>query len=61
MTFLCDGMTAATSGADADNRRPRSWEGTGPRPSGIIGSILGAVVLLAAWRAIRPTPRQRTS
>ena len=30
------------------------------RPSGIIGSIVGAVVLLAAWRAVRPTLRRPT-
>ena len=28
-------------------------DGLALRPSGIIGSILGAVVLLAAWQAIR--------
>jgi uncharacterized membrane protein YeaQ/YmgE (transglycosylase-associated protein family) len=28
------------------------------RPSGIIGSILGAVALLAAWRAVRGSPRR---
>ena len=37
-----------------------SGDGLALRPSGIIGSILGAVVLLAAWQAIRPTPRRRT-
>jgi uncharacterized membrane protein YeaQ/YmgE (transglycosylase-associated protein family) len=37
-----------------------SGDGLALRPSGIIGSILGAVVLLAAWRAIRPTARRRT-
>jgi uncharacterized membrane protein YeaQ/YmgE (transglycosylase-associated protein family) len=37
-----------------------SGDGLALRPSGIIGSIVGAVVLLAAWRAIRPTPRHRT-
>jgi uncharacterized membrane protein YeaQ/YmgE (transglycosylase-associated protein family) len=37
-----------------------SGDGLALRPSGIIGSILGAVLLLAAWRAIRPTPRRRT-
>ena len=37
-----------------------SGDGLALRPSGIIGSILGAVVLLATWRAIRPTPRRRT-
>ena len=30
------------------------------QPSGIIGSIVGAVLLLTAWRAIRPTPSRRT-
>jgi uncharacterized membrane protein YeaQ/YmgE (transglycosylase-associated protein family) len=35
-------------------------DGLALRPSGIIGSILGAVVLLATWQAIRPTPRRRT-
>src|SRR5215218_2664907 len=37
-----------------------SGDGLALRPSGIIGSILGAVLLLAAWQAIRPTPRRRT-
>jgi uncharacterized membrane protein YeaQ/YmgE (transglycosylase-associated protein family) len=37
-----------------------SGNGLALRPSGIIGSILGSVVLLAAWQAIRPTPRRRT-
>jgi uncharacterized membrane protein YeaQ/YmgE (transglycosylase-associated protein family) len=37
-----------------------SGDGLALRPSGIIGSIVGAVVLLASWRAIRPTPRRRT-
>jgi uncharacterized membrane protein YeaQ/YmgE (transglycosylase-associated protein family) len=37
-----------------------SGDGLALRPSGIIGSIVGAVVLLAAWRTIRPTPRRRT-
>jgi uncharacterized membrane protein YeaQ/YmgE (transglycosylase-associated protein family) len=32
----------------------------GLRPSGIIGSILGAVVLLAAWQAIRGPSRSRS-
>jgi len=32
-------------------------EGLALRPSGIIGSILGAVVLLAAWQAIRGRSR----
>jgi uncharacterized membrane protein YeaQ/YmgE (transglycosylase-associated protein family) len=30
-----------------------SGDGLALRPSGLIGSILGAVVLLAAWRGIR--------
>jgi uncharacterized membrane protein YeaQ/YmgE (transglycosylase-associated protein family) len=30
-----------------------SGDGLALRPSGIIGSILGAVLLLAAWQAIR--------
>jgi uncharacterized membrane protein YeaQ/YmgE (transglycosylase-associated protein family) len=30
-----------------------SRDGLALRPSGLIGSILGAVVLLAAWQAIR--------
>jgi uncharacterized membrane protein YeaQ/YmgE (transglycosylase-associated protein family) len=37
-----------------------SEDGLALRPSGIIGSIVGAVVLLAAWRAIRPTPSRRS-
>ena len=37
-----------------------SGDGLALRPSGIIGSIVGAVVLLAAWRAIRPTSCRRT-
>jgi uncharacterized membrane protein YeaQ/YmgE (transglycosylase-associated protein family) len=37
-----------------------SGDGLALRPSGIIGSIVGAVLLLAAWRAIRPAPRRRT-
>ena len=37
-----------------------SGDGLALRPSGIIGSIVGAVVLLAAWRAIRPAARRRT-
>jgi uncharacterized membrane protein YeaQ/YmgE (transglycosylase-associated protein family) len=36
-----------------------SGDGLALRPSGIIGSIVGAVLLLAAWRAIRPTARRR--
>jgi uncharacterized membrane protein YeaQ/YmgE (transglycosylase-associated protein family) len=34
-------------------------DGLALRPSGIIGSILGAVVLLAAWQAIRGPSRGR--
>ena len=30
-----------------------SGDGLALRPSGIIGSVVGAVVLLAAWRSIR--------
>jgi uncharacterized membrane protein YeaQ/YmgE (transglycosylase-associated protein family) len=30
-----------------------SGDGLALRPSGIVGSVLGAVVLLAAWQAIR--------
>jgi uncharacterized membrane protein YeaQ/YmgE (transglycosylase-associated protein family) len=37
-----------------------SGDGLALRPSGIIGSIVGAVLLLAAWRAIRPASRRRT-
>ena len=37
-----------------------SGDGLALRPSGIIGSIIGAVILLAAWRAIRPASRGRT-
>jgi uncharacterized membrane protein YeaQ/YmgE (transglycosylase-associated protein family) len=37
-----------------------SGDGLALRPSGIIGSILGAVVLLAAWQAIRGGTRGRT-
>jgi uncharacterized membrane protein YeaQ/YmgE (transglycosylase-associated protein family) len=37
-----------------------SGDGLALRPSGIIGSILGAVVLLAAWRAIRRPTRGRS-
>jgi uncharacterized membrane protein YeaQ/YmgE (transglycosylase-associated protein family) len=36
-----------------------SGDGLELRPSGIIGSILGAVALLAAWRAIRGGTRSR--
>ena len=37
-----------------------SGDGLALRPSGIIGSILGAVLLLAAWRAIRGPTRGRS-
>jgi uncharacterized membrane protein YeaQ/YmgE (transglycosylase-associated protein family) len=37
-----------------------SGDGLALRPSGIIGSILGAVVLLAAWRATRGRSRGRS-
>ena len=37
-----------------------SGDGLALRPSGIIGSILGAVVVLAAWRAIRGPSRGRS-
>ena len=37
-----------------------SRDGLALRPSGIIGSILGAVVLLAAWQAIRRPIRGRS-
>jgi uncharacterized membrane protein YeaQ/YmgE (transglycosylase-associated protein family) len=37
-----------------------SGDGLALRPSGIIGSIIGAVILLAAWQAIRPAARRRT-
>jgi uncharacterized membrane protein YeaQ/YmgE (transglycosylase-associated protein family) len=30
------------------------------RPSGLIGSLLGAIAVLAAWRAVRGNPRHRT-
>jgi uncharacterized membrane protein YeaQ/YmgE (transglycosylase-associated protein family) len=36
-----------------------SGDGLALRPSGIIGSILGAVVLLAAWHAVRGRSRGR--
>jgi uncharacterized membrane protein YeaQ/YmgE (transglycosylase-associated protein family) len=36
-----------------------SGDGLALRPSGIIGSILGAVLLLLAWRTFRSTPRRR--
>lgn len=36
-----------------------SGDGLELRPSGIIGSILGAVALLAAWQAIRGGTRSR--
>ena len=35
-------------------------DGLALRPSGIIGSILGAVVLLAAWQATRGRSRGRS-
>jgi uncharacterized membrane protein YeaQ/YmgE (transglycosylase-associated protein family) len=35
-------------------------DGLALRPSGIVGSTLGAVVLLAAWEAIRGGTRGRT-
>ena len=37
-----------------------SGDGLALRPSGIIGSILGAVLLLAAWQRIRGRSRGRT-
>jgi uncharacterized membrane protein YeaQ/YmgE (transglycosylase-associated protein family) len=37
-----------------------SGDGLALRPSGIIGSILGAVVLLAAWQPIRGGTRGRS-
>jgi uncharacterized membrane protein YeaQ/YmgE (transglycosylase-associated protein family) len=37
-----------------------SGDGLALRPSGILGSILGAVLLLAAWQAIRGGTRGRT-
>jgi uncharacterized membrane protein YeaQ/YmgE (transglycosylase-associated protein family) len=37
-----------------------SGDGLALRPSGIVGSILGAVVLLAAWQAIRGGTRGRS-
>ncbi|MDF2740343.1 MAG: GlsB/YeaQ/YmgE family stress response rane protein [Actinomycetia bacterium] len=36
-----------------------SGDGLALRPSGIIGSIIGAVLLLLAWRTFRSTPRRR--
>ena len=36
-----------------------SGDGLALRPSGILGSIVGAVILLAAWRAIRPATSGR--
>ena len=36
-----------------------SGDGLALRPSGIIGSIIGAVILLAAWQAILPAARRR--
>ena len=38
-----------------------SGDGLALRPSGIIGSVLGAVLLLAAWQGIRGRSRGRTS
>jgi uncharacterized membrane protein YeaQ/YmgE (transglycosylase-associated protein family) len=38
-----------------------SGDGLALRPSGIIGSILGALILLAAWQAIRGRARGRSS
>jgi uncharacterized membrane protein YeaQ/YmgE (transglycosylase-associated protein family) len=35
-----------------------SGDGLALRPSGIVGSIVGALILLAAWRAIRPASRR---
>lgn len=35
-----------------------SGDGLALRPSGIFGSIVGAVILLAAWRSIRPASRR---
>jgi uncharacterized membrane protein YeaQ/YmgE (transglycosylase-associated protein family) len=37
-----------------------SGDGLALRPSGIIGSILGAVLLLAVWQGIRGRRRGRT-
>jgi uncharacterized membrane protein YeaQ/YmgE (transglycosylase-associated protein family) len=37
-----------------------SGDGLALRPSGIIGSIVGAVILLAAWQAIRGRSRSRS-
>src|ERR1044072_283592 len=37
-----------------------SGDGLALRPSGLIGSILGAVVLLAAWQGIRGGTRGRS-
>jgi uncharacterized membrane protein YeaQ/YmgE (transglycosylase-associated protein family) len=36
-----------------------SGDGLALRPSGILGSIIGALILLAAWQAIRPASRRR--
>ena len=38
-----------------------SGDGLALRPSGIIGSIVGAVLLLAAWQAIRGRSRGRST
>ena len=37
-----------------------SGDGLALRPSGIIGSILGAVILLAAWQGVRGGARGRS-
>jgi uncharacterized membrane protein YeaQ/YmgE (transglycosylase-associated protein family) len=37
-----------------------SGDGLALRPSGIIGSVLGALVLLAAWQGIRGPSRGRS-
>jgi uncharacterized membrane protein YeaQ/YmgE (transglycosylase-associated protein family) len=37
-----------------------SGDGLALRPSGIVGSIVGAVVLLVAWQAIRGPSRGRS-
>jgi uncharacterized membrane protein YeaQ/YmgE (transglycosylase-associated protein family) len=37
-----------------------SGDGLALRPSGIIGSILGSVILLAAWQAVRGGARGRS-
>ena len=35
-------------------------DGLNFRPSGIIGTIVGAIIVLAIWRAIRGPSRRRT-